>query len=165
MSRLLAGQRHSLRLVVLNACEGAKGGREDILSSTAATLVQSGLPAVLAMQYDITDGAAVELAESFYDALAAGVPVDTAVTEARNAVSLANEHSLEWGTPVLYLRSADGNLFILPPSPAESTGTAKWTKILIRQNRTTADSDTIPTVNRSGAECKCTAVALLELRR
>lgn len=121
LSRLLAGQRYSLRLAVLNACEGARGGREDILSSTAAALVQGGLPAVLAMQYDITDLAAVELAQSFYEGLADGLPVDTAVADARNAVSLANERSLEWGTPVLYMRAPDGQLFDINLAVGTST--------------------------------------------
>jgi formylglycine-generating enzyme required for sulfatase activity len=123
LGRLLAGQRYSLRLVILNACEGARGSGENVLSSTAATLVRSGLPAVLAMQYAITDAAAVEFARSFYEALAAGSPVDAAVADARNAISLRNESSLEWGTPVLYMRTADGKIFDVaaskpPPEPA-----------------------------------------------
>ena len=113
LKQFLAGQRYALRLVVLNAFEGARGGQEDILSSTAAILVQSEVPAVLAMQYDITDSVAVAFARNFYEAIADGLPVDTAVTDARNAVSLANEQSLEWGTPVLYLRAQDGRIFAL----------------------------------------------------
>ncbi|RIK38535.1 MAG: hypothetical protein DCC55_20780 [Chloroflexi bacterium] len=113
---LLAGQRASLRLALLNACEGARGGPFDVLSSSAATLVLSGLPAVLAMQYAITDAAALEFARTFYTALADNLPVDTAVVEARNAINLQDEYSLEWGTPVLYLRAADGMLFVLKSS-------------------------------------------------
>ena len=37
-------------VVVLNACEGARGGKRDIFSSTASILVEQGIPAVLAMQ-------------------------------------------------------------------------------------------------------------------
>ena len=50
LARLL-GDHTELRLVVLNACEGARGSDLDIFSSTAATLVQRHIPAVLAMQY------------------------------------------------------------------------------------------------------------------
>ena len=113
LARLLARQRHEMRLVLLNACEGARGGRLDLFAGTAATLVGSGIPAVLAMQYEITDDAAIDFARTFYEALADNLPVDTAVADARNAMTLRNRFSLEWGTPVLYLRAPDGRLFDL----------------------------------------------------
>ena len=87
------------------------GSQRDIISSTAATLVRRGIPAVVAMQYEITDRAAIELARAFYEALAEGYPVDAAIAEARKAISLAVANSVEWGTPVLYMRSPDGVLF------------------------------------------------------
>ncbi len=110
LGRLLADHRF-LRLVVLNSCEGARGSEHDVFSSTATMLVRRGIPAVLAMQYAITDRAAIELSRAFYEALADGLPVDTAVSEARKAISFGITNTLEWGTPVLYMRSADGVLF------------------------------------------------------
>ena len=59
LARLL-DDHFPLRLVLLNSCEGARGGERDVFSSTAATLVSRGIPAVLAMQYEITDEAAIE---------------------------------------------------------------------------------------------------------
>lgn len=127
LSRLLAFQRGTLRLAVLNSCEGARGGKFDALSSTAATLVLGGLPAVLAMQYEITDDAALEFARTFYGALADNLPVDAAVADARNAMNLHDEDSLEWGTPVLFMRAADGQLFAIDqrarPLPTAATVT------------------------------------------
>ena len=119
LARLLADYR-SLRLVVLNACEGARGSGQDVFSSTASILVQRKLPAVLAMQYAITDRAAIEMARSFYEALADGLPVDTAVSEARKGISFAVTNTVEWGTPVLFMRAPDGQLFEMtaPPEPA-----------------------------------------------
>ncbi|MEK7728455.1 MAG: SUMF1/EgtB/PvdO family nonheme iron enzyme, partial [candidate division KSB1 bacterium] len=70
-----------------------------------------GLPAVLAMQYSITDHAAIEFSRAFYDVLAEGLAVDTAVVEARKAVSFAVSNTIEWGTPVLYMRAPDGKIF------------------------------------------------------
>jgi hypothetical protein len=67
------------------------------------------------MQYAITDHAAIELARTFYEALADGLQVDAAMAEARKAVSLAVANSLEWGTPVLYLRAREAVLFRLRP--------------------------------------------------
>ena len=110
LGRLLADHRW-LRLALLNTCEGARGSGRDIFSSTASILVRRGIPAVLAMQYEVTDRAAIEMARAFYEALADGVAVDAALAEARKAVSLAVTNTVEWGTPVLYTRSPDGLLF------------------------------------------------------
>ncbi len=110
LGRLLANHR-SLRLVVLNSCEGARGGKQDIFSSTASILVRRGIPAVVAMQYEITDRAAIELARSLYESLADGLPVDASLSEARTAISLGVNNTVEWGTPVLYMRAPDGVLF------------------------------------------------------
>jgi formylglycine-generating enzyme required for sulfatase activity len=117
LARLIADHA-PLRLVVLNACEGGRGSQEDEFSSSASILLRGGVPAVLAMQYAITDRAAVEFARTFYEAIADGIPVDTAVAEGRLAISLAFEDTIEWGTPVLYLRAEDGVLFDVQP-PAE----------------------------------------------
>ena len=114
LARLLHDHRF-LRLVVLNSCEGARGNQQDLFSSTAATLIRRGIPAVLAMQYDITDRAAVELSRVFYEALAESIPVDRALGEARKAISYRIPNTLEWGTPVLYMRSPDGVLFAVKP--------------------------------------------------
>ncbi|GAB4537289.1 MAG: hypothetical protein Kow0063_23820 [Anaerolineae bacterium] len=112
LGRLLADQ-HTLRLALLNACQGAQAEEGKIFSSTAAELVRRGLPAVLAMQYAISDEAAIEFTTSFYGALAANLPIDAAVSEARKAMSLALPGSIEWGTPVLFMRAPDGVIWKL----------------------------------------------------
>ena len=109
----ILGDHASLRTVFLNACEGAASSQNDLFSGTAATLMRRGIPAVLAMQYAITDRAAIEFTTTLYESLADGYPVDAAVTEARKAISLAVNHSVEWGTPVLYMRAPDGVIFEL----------------------------------------------------
>jgi len=100
----------SLRLAVLNACEGARATCSDPFAGVAQQLVRQGIPAVIAMQFEITDKAAVILAREFYEALADGYPVDGALAEARKSIFTA-ENDIEWGTPVLYLRAQDGNFF------------------------------------------------------
>lgn len=110
VGRLLA-DHHSLRLVVLNACLGARGSGDDVFSSTSSVLVRRGVPAVVAMQYEISDLAAIEFSRSFYDALAEGLPIDAAVAEARKAVSVSSRNSVEWATPVLHMSAPDGVLF------------------------------------------------------
>lgn len=125
LGRLLADHQ-SLRMVVLNSCLGAKGSATDVFSSTASILVRRGVSAVVAMQYEISDRAAVEFARSLYEALADSMPVDAAVAEARKAVSLALNNTVEWGTPVLFMRSPDGALFRIDgmtTSAARASGT------------------------------------------
>jgi len=113
----LLHDHRSLRLVVLNACEGARTDVADPFAGVAQTLVQQGLAAVIAMQFEVSDSAAIVLANEFYGALADGYPIEAALAEARKAIFNAGNDT-EWATPVLYLRMADGRLFNLKPLPA-----------------------------------------------
>jgi hypothetical protein len=106
----LLHDHRSLRLAVLNACEGSRASRADPLAGVAQTLVQQGVPAAIAMQFEITDEAAITFSDEFYAATADGYPVDAALAAARKAIFAAG-NDIEWGTPVLYLRAPDGCLF------------------------------------------------------
>jgi CHAT domain-containing protein len=99
------------RLVVLNSCAGAAGSTTDLFSSTAAGLVRRGISAVAAMQYSISDPAAIAFARGFYTAVAHGRGIDEAVSSGRVAILGTGEGTLEWLTPVLYLRGHDADLF------------------------------------------------------
>jgi hypothetical protein len=99
-----------LRLAVLNSCEGARGSRKDPFAGTAQGLIQQRVPAVIAMQFAISDAAAKIFAERFYASLAHGSPVDAALGEARKTIYLGGNR-LEWATPVLYMRAANGRIF------------------------------------------------------
>jgi tetratricopeptide (TPR) repeat protein len=99
-----------LRLAVLNACEGARQSNQDPFSGVAQSLCQQRLPAVVAMQFEISDDAAKTFAEEFYGALSDGFPVDAAVSESRKAL-FSGRFGQEWATPVLYMRSSSGVLF------------------------------------------------------
>ncbi len=116
---LLHGFR-SLRLAVLNACEGARSGNADVFDGVAQSLVRQGIPAVIAMQFAISDRAASALASAFYAAVAHGYPADAALTQARIALFL-DTRTMEWGTPVLYLRVPDGRVFDLQAAPGRQT--------------------------------------------
>ncbi len=100
----------SLRLAILNACEGARASRTDPFAGVAQSLVQQGIPAVIAMQFEVPDETAILFAHEFYAAVADGCPVDTALAEARKAI-FARGDGLDWGTPVLYMRAPDGRIF------------------------------------------------------
>jgi hypothetical protein len=106
----------TLRLAVLNACEGARTAADDPFAGVATSLVQQEIPAVVAMQFEITDRAAIVFSRELYGALADGYAIDSAVAEARKAI-FADDNDVEWGTPVLFMRSSDGRLFELGDGP------------------------------------------------
>ena len=97
-----------LQLVVLNSCFGAKRDSQKF-SSVAASMVRSGVPAVIAMRTEISDDSARAIAQTFYTTLAQNMPVDAALTEARRKIFRSD--SLEWATPILYMQVRDGQLF------------------------------------------------------
>lgn len=109
--KVLLHDHHSLRLVVLNSCEGAKQDERDPFSSIATTLMLAGIPAVIAMQFEISDQAAITFAKIFYKWLAKAIAIDEAVGKARKYLYAVEKNNVEWGTPVLYLRAKDGVLF------------------------------------------------------
>jgi streptogramin lyase len=109
LGALLRDER-SLRLVVLNSCEGARTSHVDPFSGVASSLLRCGLPAVVGMQAEITDEAAITFSERLYTALAQGFPIDAALTQARKAIFAAGS-DVEFGTPVLFLRGESTQLF------------------------------------------------------
>jgi CHAT domain len=98
-----------LRLVVLNACQTARVDDADPYSGMAQGLIQQEAAAVVAMQFPISDNAAIVFTREFYGAVADGEPLDQAMASARKA--LLAEHTAEWATPVLFLRAPDGRVF------------------------------------------------------
>ncbi|MGH3906861.1 MAG: CHAT domain-containing protein, partial [Pseudonocardiaceae bacterium] len=119
VSRLLA-DHHTLRLVVLDACGPGSDGVGDGFAGAAGVLVRRGIPAVVAMQFELTDPAAARFAQTLYHSVAKCLPVDIGVLRGRRALRLAQKDSLEWGTPVLYLRAPGERIFSAaapPPGP------------------------------------------------
>jgi hypothetical protein len=114
--RHLFGDVLTLRLVVLNACSGARGwerARDPLRAfpGIAESLVHEGIAGVIANQFDVTDEAAIIFARELYSALADSFPIDAAVAEARKAIDLGLRNTVEWASPVLYTRAPDGLLF------------------------------------------------------
>ncbi|MFD4422489.1 CHAT domain-containing protein [Agromyces sp. NPDC058484] len=107
----------SPRLVLLNTCSSGTGGRDDLFSGTAGALAHSGIHAVAAMQFEISDRAAIEFSRGFYTALAHGRRIDDAVRSGRIEILGLGQGTLEWVTPVLYLRGDDTRLFDVAPIP------------------------------------------------
>jgi hypothetical protein len=100
----------SLRLVVLNACEGARADGRDPFAGSAQGLLRQGIPAVVAMQFEISDKAALTLVAEMYTAISDGYPLEASVAAARKAI-FTEGNQTEWATPVIYLRTDDGMIF------------------------------------------------------
>jgi hypothetical protein len=104
--QLLANQNgRNTRLVVLNGCETA-----------AVSVFATEFPAVVGMQFRISDEAAKHFADGFYRELAASGHLDDAVWMARRKMN--ENHSPYWSehiTPVLYMNSEDGLVLRVAP--------------------------------------------------
>jgi CHAT domain len=124
LAELLSVADPTPRLVVLNSCQTGAGADADVFSSTAATLVRTA-PAVVAMQFAVTDNAAAVFSRAFYQALVHNRGVDEAVRAGRIALTGWNPDTLEWVTPVLYLRSQDSRLFDFTDPAATSVDPGK----------------------------------------
>lgn len=102
LSNLFSGR--GIRLVVLNSCESAKGSNKEAFRDLASVLSRNGIPAVVAMQYSVSDDVAINFAHNFYKTIACGKPVDLALTEARIAMNNSKKsNGIAFATPVLYL--------------------------------------------------------------
>ncbi len=107
---------NSMKLVVLNSCQGAEVSSTRPLAGMAPQLVARGIPAVIAMQYPISDTAALVFAKEFYLKLCKGWSrgqVDAAISHARNRIHMDVGEPLAFATPVLFMRSPTGVIFDL----------------------------------------------------
>ncbi len=109
LARVLADHR-TLRLVVLNACEGAQGSDYDIFSSAAATLVRRGFP----LSLPCSTKSPTRPPSSFRTALRRSRRGPTGRYRRYRSAQvreLAINNTLEWGIPVLFMQAPDGVLF------------------------------------------------------
>ncbi len=106
----------TMKLIVLNSCQGAEVSLSQPLLGLAPELVRCGIPAVIAMQFRILDTAAIRFAREFYMCLFKGPKqgrLEPAISHARNRL---NAEFPEYGvvaTPVLFTRAPEGVLFEL----------------------------------------------------
>jgi CHAT domain/SIR2-like domain len=101
-------RRNAPRLVVLNCCYGGSQASTRTLSGLGPFLLRAGVPAVVAMQYEIPDKIAIKFAENFYgDLLDGRTPgrIDSALAAARLALyqNQTKDRPQSFVTPVLYL--------------------------------------------------------------
>lgn len=108
-----------IRLVVLASCQTAKSpippqDGQSALAGVAAALVAKGISAVVAMQFNVSENAALAFTKAFYQAIEKNKAIDDAVNEGRLAIDRHGDRGdLERATPVLFLRAADGRVLNL----------------------------------------------------
>ena len=104
---LLSGYS-SLRLVVLSGSQTAKTSGRRTMSDLSTPLLVSGIPAVVAMQYSVSDKSAMDLATKFYTEISNGTAIGHALTSARKCL-LLNEvaGNVDFATPVLFSNKHD----------------------------------------------------------
>lgn len=108
-SQLRAMLRNTaVRFVFLNSCETAAYAGADPITGVAQSLARAGIPAVMAMQFEVPDKTSLLFARQLYTSLVLGKPLDEAVTEMRRAAYIDTEDMVFWGIPVLFMRAPNG---------------------------------------------------------
>jgi len=122
-------------LVVLAACQSAKQSMKAAFSGLGPKLVQIGVPAVIAMQENVTILSARQFAATFYQRLLAHGTIDLAMNEARG--TLITNGRYDAAVPVLFMRLPDGRL---------------WDAVKLKKSKSTERSTTMSDEddNRSG---------------
>jgi hypothetical protein len=110
--------KRGIHLAVLSACDSGGMDPNNKWSGVVRALVQQKMPAVVGMQFTVRDDNAVAFSHGFYQALASGKSIDTAVSEGRHCIfQRPVEAGRDWGVPVLYLQTDKLLLFPKPQLP------------------------------------------------
>lgn len=96
-----------VRLVTLNACNTAATSivtGADPFAGVATALVIAGVPAVIAMQFPVSDSAAIAFSARLYSEIGMGRSIESSVDSGRRKIKALRPGQHEWATPVLFLR-------------------------------------------------------------
>ena len=110
IGRVLADR--GIRLVVLSACETSlPGSAGTTFGNTAETLIQLGIPAVVANQASIKVPSMAIFIGALYKELTTSGNIDRAMAEARLALSIELPNDPEWGVPTLHRLHGGSQLY------------------------------------------------------
>jgi hypothetical protein len=100
-----------VRLMFLNACDTGIAPSDESLIGVAHAAHAAGVPAVIAMQQTILDGAAAEFAGAFYQALVPNQSLEICLVAGREAIKdHLGPDSAEWAIPVMFANAPPGLL-------------------------------------------------------
>lgn len=109
LAGMLERQRTRLRLIVLVACQSAARATSDAFLGLAPQLVAIGVPAVLAMQDNVSIVSARKFSATFYQRLLEHGQVDVAANQARSRLLTTDRPDA--AVPVLFMRLKSGRLW------------------------------------------------------
>jgi Cdc6-like AAA superfamily ATPase len=139
LAALIAGLPRQPLLVVLASCRSS-GSSEGIESSAAAPwFAAAGIPAIVAMQGDMSMETTSRLMPAFFDELRRYGLVDRAMAIARSQVS----DRPDWWNPVLLSRVRDGRIWSEVGAVAESPEVAQHPNLVEGAEKRTTPSENI----------------------
>jgi hypothetical protein len=103
--RTLLERAAGLRLVVLNLCLGSVAEPGEPYSGLAQGLIAAGIPAVVAMQAEVTNVAATPFSPALLKELWKNETIDDAVLAGRQAMQ-GTQTKVEWCNPILFLHES-----------------------------------------------------------
>lgn len=125
------------RLVFLASCQSAGAGADQrsedagVLAALGPRLAEVGVPAVVAMQGNITMTTAAVFTRAFFESLDANGLVDRAMAVARAAV----RERPDWWAPALFMRLKSGRLWYLPGVAPGGEPFDKWPSLITSLSR------------------------------
>jgi hypothetical protein len=122
------------RLIVLVACQSAGSGEqihsidEGALAALGPRLAEAGIPAVIAMQGNITMQTVARFMPAFFQELQSDGQIDRAMSRARSTIS---DRSDAW-MPVLFMRMKSGRIWFSPAfaDDRRGRGAEKWPAVV-----------------------------------
>lgn len=119
--------RQRPRLVVLASCQSAGASSDNgVLSALGPRLAETGIPAVIAMQGNISMQTVAEFMPVFFRELLHDGQIDRAMARARGAV---RQRADAW-MPVLFMRLKSGQIWYVPGFGDERQNFQKWPVVL-----------------------------------
>jgi hypothetical protein len=118
----LAEQTRRPRLVILASCQSAGKGSGSALAALGPRLAEAGVPAVIAMQGNISSATLSEFMPVFFTELQRDGQIDRAIAVARGAV----RQRTDFWMPVLFMRLKSGRLWYVPGFGGGGSDFEKW---------------------------------------
>jgi len=120
------------RLIVLSSCQSAGSGDQPrvgdngALSALGPRLAEAGVPAVIAMQGNVSIKAMAQFMPAFFKALQRDGQIDQAIALARSTI----RESDDFWMPVLFMRLRSGRIWYVPGFASDPKGFSRWPALL-----------------------------------
>jgi hypothetical protein len=114
------------RLIVLASCQSAGKSAGDALAALGPRLAEAGIPAVIAMQGNVSMQTIAEFMPVFFSELQRDGQIDRAMSVARGAV----RDRPDYWMPALFMRLKSGRIWYVPGFGEERKGFEKWPALL-----------------------------------